>query len=109
MARIRKIGSLCRIQTGTYTGDGSTSQAITGIGFKPKYVASYRVIASEATIYPFEKLADFSGEFSVLVGPTSTRDNRLISLDDNGFTVDDDGGDGDPNANGVTYAYIALG
>lgn len=35
--------------------------------------------------------------------------NRIISLDADGFTVDDNGADQDPNANGVTYNYIAIG
>ena len=29
---------ICKIKTGTYTGDGSIGQAITGVGFQPKAV-----------------------------------------------------------------------
>ena len=35
--------------------------------------------------------------------------NRIISLDADGFTVDDNGADEDPNANGIIYNYLALG
>ena len=36
-------------------------------------------------------------------------DNRLISLDADGFTVDDDDSDSHPNKLGETYDYLALG
>lgn len=35
--------------------------------------------------------------------------NEIISLDADGFTVDDGGFDADPNENGTTYIYIAIG
>jgi len=35
--------------------------------------------------------------------------DHVISLDSDGFTVGDDGGDEHPNANGITYTYLALG
>ncbi|GAH37723.1 unnamed protein product, partial [marine sediment metagenome] len=35
--------------------------------------------------------------------------HKIISLDADGFTVDDDGSDQDPNANLVVYCYVAIG
>ena len=45
--------------SGTYTGDGSTSQAITGVGFAPKYVKIVnRETVNASTVGVFETWAD---------------------------------------------------
>jgi hypothetical protein len=104
----------CKIATGTYDGDGATSQAITGLGFQPKYVKIWKHPGSEGDIEIFEKLDQTWGDYAVAHTVAATDehyvyDNRISSLDSNGFTVDDDGADSNPNANGVTYDYLALG
>ena len=48
----------CKIVTGTYDGDGATSQAITGIGFKPKYVKIWVHPGAEADTEIFEATAE---------------------------------------------------
>ena len=103
-----------RIKTGTYTGDGTTGQAITGIGFQPKYVKIWVRLVSEAEQYIFEKMDDSWGDYCIyesIVAGSEHRslDNRINSLDADGFTVDDDAGDAHPNANGRVYSYLALG
>ena len=35
--------------------------------------------------------------------------DRILSLDADGFTVDDAGADDNPNENGTTYSYLAIG
>lgn len=103
---------IARIKTGTYTGDGTTSQAITGIGFQPKWVWVWRYLASEGWAAPHFKSDEESGDMSITITAANEgyrRDNRLISLDADGFTVDDDGNDSNPNTLNSTYIYIAFG
>lgn len=109
---------ICRIKTGSYTGDGATSKAITGVGFKPKYVKIWTRNAVDGTaINIHETTADIiddnasgmSALHSSAAAGHSVQANTIISLDTDGFTVDDDGVDADPNANGVVYNYLCLG
>ena len=102
------------IKAGTYTGDNSTGQGITGIGFAPKYVKIWVHPGSESTTYIYEKLDQTWGDYCMLHSAVATDehyvyDSKINSLDADGFTVDDDAGNGHPNAGGVTYDYLALG
>ena len=102
---------------GTYSGDGTTSQAITGIGFAPIYA---KIWANEATsgvtLHVFETTSDYVDNHGNGLsirhqsgGGHVAWDDGIISLDSDGFTVDDNGADVDPNKNGVTYCYFCLG
>lgn len=99
---------LCRIATGTYTGDGTVSQAITGVGFPPKALYIYRQGPGHVHWKTdldgawCKELAQGAGNFNYLA-------NRIDSLDADGFTVDDGGADVDPNTTGQTYVFIAWG
>lgn len=97
---------ICRIKTGTYTGDGTISQAITGIGFQPKVVFIFSKDASIAS-YVSNDAMDTGGAQRIDINTYNT--NAIISLDSDGFTVDDAGGDADPNKVGRNYTYIAFG
>jgi len=102
----------CRIKTGTYTGDGSTSQAITGVGFRPKFVWIFENPAVEtASQGSFVVPDSLTAGLAQVIHRDNTDevDNRVDSLDADGFTVDDDGIDEDPNKNGANYCYIAFG
>lgn len=98
--------------TGQYTGDGTTSQGITGIGFAPKVVVISRDGTSDSGFELHIKTADMSTEFAYEVGAGANnngiRDNKIISLDSDGFTVDDNGADENPNSNTATYNYWCL-
>lgn len=105
---------VCRIKTGTYTGDGTEGQGITGIGFSPKAVwihANPVDVGEGVTFNTFRKWDLTWGDFCVaeVAGGIQAFDNRINSLDADGFTVDDDGGNSAPNANLTVYHYIALG
>ena len=102
--------------TGTYTGDGTTSQAITGIGFRPKYLRIWvRVTVNAAALPVFETtdtIIDDSPDGLAILHPGlnvphQSETNTIISLDADGFTVDDDGADGHPNKLGTVYNYLA--
>lgn len=109
--------SYCKIHTGTYTGDGTTSQAITGVGFAVKYVKIWiRSTASSATRDVFETTDTIvddnaSGTAWIIAnGGTSVLiDNRIIAVGSDGFTVDDDGADEHPNKSGTVYNFLCLG
>jgi len=107
---------ICRIKTGSYTGDGSTSQAITGVGFSPKYLFISMAGSdgdSPVSGYTTDTIMPLDAQgLAVIVGTTgnkTTLDNRFLSLDADGFTVSDDSADAFPNANGITHHYLAFG
>lgn len=103
---------ICRLATGNYTGDGTLSQGITGVGFQPKAVRIFPEYTVEnlSTDGPWF-YSDQHGGLAELHQRASDwiRDNRIISLDADGFTVDDDGGDNRPNKNGEKYWFVCWG
>lgn len=101
----------CRIATGQYTGDSTVAQAITGIGFRPKVVDVCQLQAAELanTSQIFRKTDQDPTDISVFISGADALDNRLISLDADGFTVDDDGTGQHPNKLNQVYHYIAWG
>jgi hypothetical protein len=104
---------LARIKIGTYTGNGATSLAVTDVGFTPKYLRIWERATSDATaVYVGETntaIIDDNAAGGAVVAGTTFRDNEIISLDADGFTVDDDGADAHPNKNSSVYSYMALG
>jgi hypothetical protein len=105
-----------QLKTGGYTGDGSTSQAITGVGFQPKFLFIWDSAADTAAVqWGFTSDSYMANDPQGLMvsvsaaGAAVARDNVLISLDSDGFTVSDDSADRFPNSNGFSYQYIALG
>lgn len=107
---------MCCIASGEYTGDGTTSQGITGLGFQPRFVWITPKITSSAqqvkTYYTTDKIIDDHASGMAIQLATIqfvTIINAIISLDADGFTVDDNGTDADPNKNTQVYNYIALG
>ena len=105
------------IKTGSYTGDGVTSQGITGVGFLPKYVKIWiRVVNDGNNMISHETTPDIIDDnaagLAVRITSTGThtvQTNRIISLDADGFTVDDAGADSHPNQNSQIYNYLAIG
>lgn len=106
--------------TGSYTGNGTTSQSVTGVGFQPKYVK----IWVRNTGSGFEDMTswettdtivdDNASGMAVQHPPTGgvyhqSSPNRIISLNADGFTVDDGTTDAHPNMSGQVYNYLAMG
>jgi len=100
-------------KSGQYTGDGSTSQAITGIGFAVKFVMIWKDQQTDlSNLHIFQMSDQMTSDWAIAHwgnGTHQTVDDRIISVDADGFTVDDNGNDSDPNKNGVTYNYVAWG
>ena len=114
------IANGARIATGSYTGDGTTSLAVTGVGFVPSYLTITRRRVTDGSTYQSKEIMFTS---DVIIDDNSSggavdlnsvtgnrfRSNAIISLDANGFTVDDNGDDSDPNANTIVYNFMATG
>ena len=102
-------------KSGEYTGDGTTSYAITGVGFQPVYVKIWQQFASgacnsyETTTTMIDDDATGAAFKHVAGGTHAIINNAIISLDADGFTVDDGGADLIPNADGAVYNYLAIG
>jgi hypothetical protein len=113
-----------KIATGTYTGDGTTSQAITGVGFTVKWVwitarktADGDLFAIKQLIFTSDQIIDdtsgamVGSAITIITGSGDVRiaDRAIIALGSDGFTVDDAAGDSDPNKESQVYNYMALG
>ena len=108
---LSKLASLpAATKTGTYVGDGSTSKAISGLGFAPSYVRIWRVRATQGSTEADECLDELGSGWCISIQDTRFQfyEDKILSLDADGFTVSDDSSDNDPNTNGTTYAYLAL-
>lgn len=114
------IANLALIAVGTYTGNGGTAQSVTGIGFQVVYVQIQQRLTTDgfgidndglsfSSTTIIDDLAAGAGWFHQDAGPITLRDNRIITFGSDGFTVDDDGSDLDPNKNGIVYNFVALG
>lgn len=95
------------LKTGTYTGDGTEGQGITGVGFQPKFVIIFQDPASGAGGRVMAKMDQSWGTDAIGVHSGTIYANHLLSLDADGFTVDDAAADEFPNQNGINYDYIA--
>ncbi len=107
-----------RIATGSYSGDGNVSQGITGLGLAPNFVIiARRNTTHNAAVWVGmtwdSMIDDNAGGLAIVpsgnVEQWVTRVNAIILLGADGFTVDDAGADTDPNTNGVTYNFVAVG
>lgn len=107
---LKPVANVCHIETGTYTGDGATSKAIT-TAFDPKYVRIWLVDTAGAGKAVYEKSSDFGSTLASLDidGDTDIVDNAIIALGTLSFTVDDAGSDAHPNKNTQAYCYLILG
>ena len=99
------------IATGNYSGDGTIDQGITGIGFQPKMVQIwYRGLAHATVNIIWFKSDQDQGTKCIQLGTDiKTREGKIITLDADGFSVDDQGTDAAPNKNGEDYNFIAWG
>ena len=101
---------VCLMRTGTYIGDGELINPITGIGFPPKVVYVSRDSWTEDFfVEGWFRTDQHDGDFCTLFRTGTLIGNSLISLDADGFSVDDNGVDRDPNVDGIQYLYVAWG
>ena len=102
--------SLMKGHYGTYTGNGSTSKTITvGNNMCVMFVMVYRYTAADhdlASLW-FKSLGDSVYAFGLEVNQDYWKEDRINTLGQNYFTVDDSGTNAHPNKSGEIYHYFA--
>lgn len=93
--------ALCRMATGSYTGNGADNRAMTGVGFQPKELHIMCSAYGEA----FRRVG-MTGDVTRIMGGTSFIADNIQSIDSDGFTL---GTGGSANGSGHTYYWIAFG
>lgn len=100
-----------RMHIGTYTGDGTATQPVTGVGFRPRFLMIYNQVADRGIAFKSE----LDGVNALcLVQPDLAANyyeaDHIISLNADGFTV----GDGSLSVDQMNnvaepYVYVAFG
>ena len=111
-----RLAGVTYIVTGTYTGDGSTGQAVTGLGYTPKYLKIWNSVTTasavgllyETTDSMVDNNASGIAHFHLNAGGHDMTSKTIVSLDSDGFTVSDAASDDHPNKNGQEYEYMAI-
>jgi len=108
-----------KCNSGSYTGDGTTARAITGVGFAVKalWISKRLTGDGDATIFQtWDTVVDdhanglaFLFQDNGAASDIVARELRIKSLDDDGFTVDDGSADLAPNKNTEVYNWFAIG
>jgi hypothetical protein len=97
-----------RMATGTYTGDGNATQAITGVGFQPDFLFVTHETASASESYYKSDQNTNSINHNSTVSANNGSADHIVSLDSDGFTVGDGTGTSNAmNVNTRVYTYIA--
>ena len=83
-------GSNFEVKTGSFTGDGNATKALTGVGFQPDFVILN--IMTIAGVGQFHKSSDDGTKTNSFSAPAvigEYSDDLIISLDADGFTIGD--------------------
>ena len=97
--------------TGSYTGNAAPTQAITGIGFQPRYVQIWDTVDASGTDSFFKSELDgLNARYMTTVPSSRYLTDFIISLDADGFTI----GDGTTDSNRINtnlrvYRFVAWG
>jgi biotin operon repressor len=89
------------VSTGSYTGNGSDSRNITGVGFQPLMAWIKRNDGQAAVWRP----SSLSGDSTLYWSSNGATSNRIQALQADGFQV---GTQAQVNNRGSTYYYLAL-
>lgn len=114
---VSAFNNVPKMATGSYTGNGAVSKAITGLGFLPKYVRIWHRRTAGGGTSAVVEAADVTNDDNVAggailqqtTGTTTFETARIVSLDADGFTVGDAGADAHPNMSGELYNWVAWG
>lgn len=97
-----KNGSALTWVYGSYTGNGSTSHTISGLGFQPDVVIVKSSAATPGYIRTAAQAATQSKQMNASGGYAT---NAITAFTANGFTL---GNNANVNANGSTYYFVAF-
>lgn len=108
----------CFIESGTYTGNGSTGQTISlsdsSLVIKDLFIMVGGADGGASNLFwTTDLLADDDPQGLAIriisAGTVSIQDQAIKSVGTGSFVVDDGGADNHPNQNAATYYYIARG
>ena len=86
-----------------YTGNGTTGQSITGVGFQPDWVwAKARTSTTGSSHRLYDSVRGVTKQLRIENANAEITDTELTSFDSDGFTIDDDG-NGSLNDNNIGY------
>jgi hypothetical protein len=95
-------GASAQVLSGSYSGDGTDSRAITELGFQPDVV----IVKGDNTQIGVIRTSSMTGDAAKpMTGATGLTANLIESLNTSGFTV---GSDARVNSGGVVYYWIAF-
>jgi len=101
-------GGGVQMKTGTYTGNDGATKAITGVGFRPKYLMIYDQTLMNSNYQWFKTDQDGTKSLVQETANSCARylNDMIISLDADGFTI---GQTETINAASQVYTYVAFG
>ena len=103
LAKVVTLATFAQIKVSSYVGDDAATQAITGVGFQPEFIL---IAPANTDLSCHLKFAGMGAYTTSLGGDNSYSVNRIVSFDEDGFTVSKTAGT--LNSSTVTYHYIAL-
>ena len=89
-----------KVAQGKYTGDGTASQSITGVGFQPDILLVFPITGTKAV---YIKIANHAGVNSTIIGSGTISVEGIQTLDSDGFTTGNE-----INDNAQQYGFVAL-
>lgn len=103
-------GPEMQIKVGSYTGNDSNPQAITGVGFLPVFVIVWMRNDSDANRGVAVRATGDTNAVTFNPGDMRYKDD-IVSLDADGFSVRNEGGSSEFKGNEDTrvYTYVAFG
>ena len=97
-----QVQAQMRVVSGSYEGNGTDNRSITGVGFQPDVV----IIKGDTNTVAVCRTSTMTGDQTKpLVGSNALADNRIQSLDTDGFTIGTHGG---VNSNNKDYYWVAF-
>ena len=93
------------VKYGVYTGDGTTDQDISGVGFTPRAV----LVVSQtdnSVKSAFLAITGLSAGLSIDLATGFLSNVAIISIDADGFSVSDGAGDDHPNKAAGSHGYV---
>lgn len=102
---INPASNITRCFTGTYTGDGNATKALTGVGFKPK---ALRIFSRTTSGDGWKTNQDGTYSWGGDANGYNYLEDGIISLDADGFTVGDGTGWADNYFNTLNRVYTII-
>lgn len=112
---LAEVEGSCYIETGTYTGDGTTGQTITlaDAELVINHITIWTGAADTATCITVATsdlyVDDDAQGLAAKVGDQVAVDDAIKSIGTGSFVVSDQGTDAYPNGNGTTFYYSVWG